>query len=46
MLGAGLVARLRAEAEFRADLELARAEVARAQQEASAPPAQCQATSP
>ena len=45
MLGAGLVARLRGEPEFRADLELARAEVARARQGASAPPAQCQGTS-
>jgi acid phosphatase (class A) len=43
MLGAGLVARLRAEPEFRRDLELARVEVARARQAASVAPAQCRA---
>jgi acid phosphatase (class A) len=41
MLGAGLVARLRAEPEFRKDLELARVEVARARQGSTSPPAQC-----
>jgi acid phosphatase (class A) len=43
MLGAGLVARLRAEPEFRKDLDLARAEIVRARQGSSAPPAQCRA---
>ncbi len=43
MLGAGLVARLRGEAAFREDLELARSEVARARQAASGPPAHCRA---
>jgi acid phosphatase (class A) len=41
MLGAGLVARLHAEPEFRADMEKARAEVAAARKAAAAPPAAC-----
>lgn len=41
MLGAALVARLRAEPAFRADLEKARAEVAAARAANSAPPAAC-----
>lgn len=41
MLGAGLVARLRAEPEFRKDLDFARTEVARARAGATEPPAPC-----
>ena len=41
MLGAGLVARLHGEPEFRADMEKARSEIAGARRVSTAPPAAC-----